>query len=120
MAGLSGVIVLVLLAVMMIFALPCIRRRGLFELFSWTHRLYVPFLVMLVIHSPPFWHYLTLPGCLLLLELLGERCEGVGAFHSSKVLSLVPLASGVTQVVIRRPEHFEFRTGTLNLPRSLE
>jgi hypothetical protein len=96
---------------MVVCALPFVRRSGHFEVFSWSHRLYVVFLVALVLHAPAFWHYLTLPGILLVLELLSEYCAGTGAYHRAKLLALLPLPSGVTKVVIKRPSDFEFRTG---------
>jgi hypothetical protein len=111
LAGLSGVVCIVVLFVMVVCALPFVRRSGHFEVFSWSHRLYAVFLLGLVVHAPVFWHYLTLPGCLLILEIISECCAGSGVHFSAKLLAIVPLPSGVTKVVIERPPDFEFRTG---------
>lgn len=41
-AGLTGVLLLAMLVVMVACALPCVRKNGFFEVFYWSHHLFVP------------------------------------------------------------------------------
>ncbi|KAG6451715.1 LOW QUALITY PROTEIN: NADPH oxidase 5 [Manduca sexta] len=115
----TGAALLVLLAVMLLCSQPCVRRGGSFEVFYWTHLLYVPFWLLLIFHGPNFWKWFVLPGTLYVLErimrLAWMRSERGKTYISSGIL----LPSRVTHLVIKRPNHFEFHAGDyvfLNIP----
>jgi hypothetical protein len=81
------------------------------QVFYWTHLLYIPFWVLLILHGPNFWYWFIGPGVLFLIEGTGRfrlRVTGKGrTFISSALL----LPSRVTHLVIRKPENFHFNPG---------
>jgi predicted ferric reductase/Ca2+-binding EF-hand superfamily protein len=107
-AGLTGLLLFVVFAVMWTFARPRIRRSGRFELFYFTHLLYVAWFVLALLHGPVFWLWATLPLVGFGLEkVLG----GWRAVRRTEVLDAEPLRSGVTRLTIRRPPGFQHRAG---------
>ena len=81
------------------------------QVFYWTHLLYIPFWVLLILHGPNFWYWFIGPGVLFLIEGTGRfrlRVTGKGrTFISSALL----LPSRVTHLVIRKPDNFHFNPG---------
>ncbi|XP_049880958.1 NADPH oxidase 5 [Pectinophora gossypiella] len=115
----TGVALLLILAVMFICSQPFIRRGGSFEIFYWTHLLYVPFWLLVIFHAPNFWKWFVLPGAIYIAErilrLAWMRSERGKTYISSGIL----LPSRVTHLVIKRPPHFDFRAGDyvfVNIP----
>lgn len=93
----SGVLLMIILAVMIIGSMPFVRRGGCFEVLSihfknlisiyiirillflavfyifkkvfyWTHLLYYAFWVLLIVHAPNFWKWFLIPGFIFLIE----------------------------------------------------
>lgn len=90
-----------------------------FQIFYWTHLLYVPFYLLLILHCPNFWKWLIIPGLLYLCERFYRfslmRSEHGKTYISSGLL----LPSKVTHLVIKRPPHFDFHPGDyvfVNIP----
>lgn len=90
-----------------------------FQIFYWTHLLYVPFFLLLILHCPNFWKWFIIPGLLYLCERLYRfslmRSEHGKTYISSGLL----LPSKVTHLVIKRPPHFDFHPGDyvfVNIP----
>ncbi len=70
-APLSGVILFIILAIIVICSMQWIRRGGhfqvirfglfvfyqfiYFQVFYWTHLLYLPFFALLIVHAENFW-----------------------------------------------------------------
>ncbi|VVC39275.1 Hypothetical protein CINCED_3A001760 [Cinara cedri] len=115
----TGVLLIVILFVMFICSQPFVRRGGCFEIFYWTHLLYVPFYLLLILHCPNFWKWLVIPGLLYLCERFYRfslmRSEHGKTYISSGLL----LPSKVTHLVIKRPPHFDFHPGDyifVNIP----
>ena len=54
-APLSGVILCIILAIIVICSMQWIRRGGHFQVFYWTHLLYLPFFILLILHAENFW-----------------------------------------------------------------
>lgn len=115
----TGVALGVLLLVMFFCSQAFVRRGGCFEIFYWTHLLYVPFWALLVFHGPNFWKWFLGPGVLFLIERLLRftwmRTERGKTYISSGLL----LPSRVTHLVIKRPPHFDFHPGDyvfVNIP----
>uniref|UniRef100_A0A8B9UXL9 NADPH oxidase 5 n=1 Tax=Anas zonorhyncha TaxID=75864 RepID=A0A8B9UXL9_9AVES len=116
-ASQTGLALQGLLAAMLAFSSPCVRRGGHFEVFYWSHLSYVSVWVLLLLHAPNFWKWFVVPGGLFVLEkavgLVVSRAVGL---HIVEV-NLLP--SKVTHLVVQRPRSFRFRPGDyvyLNVP----
>ena len=67
-AGLTGVILLLILFVMFICSLPIVRRKGKFEIFYWSHNLFVIWYIVLILHGPHFWKWFIGPAVIYITE----------------------------------------------------
>ncbi|XP_037077900.1 LOW QUALITY PROTEIN: NADPH oxidase 5-like [Pollicipes pollicipes] len=119
LANPSGVALMLILAVMVICSQPFVRKRGNFEVFYWTHLLYVPFFALLILHAPNFWKWVILPGVIYVVEravrFVRTRMGHGRAFISSGIL----LPSKVTHLVIKRPANLDYHPGDyifVNIP----
>ncbi|GBP03598.1 NADPH oxidase 5 [Eumeta japonica] len=115
----TGIALMVILIVMSVCSQPFIRRGGSFEIFYWTHLLYVPFWLLLIFHGPNFWKWFIIPGLIYIVEriirLAFMRSERGKTYISSGIL----LPSRVTHLVIKRSVHFDFHPGDyvfVNIP----
>jgi NADPH oxidase 5 len=107
-AGLTGFFLLLVFAIMWLCSLEFVRRSGRFELFYWTHILYVGWFSLCLFHGPVFWMWASVPIAGYLIERilrLGRRAS------RTEVVGGHPLASGVTHLEIRRPAGWEHRAG---------
>ena len=101
--GLTGVIALALLAVMWFFAREVIRRTRHFELFYFTHLLYLPLLVVAAVHAPAILAWSGVAIAALLVEhALRLRRRGTEV----QIVSSMALRSGVTRLELARPPGF--------------
>jgi predicted ferric reductase/Ca2+-binding EF-hand superfamily protein len=106
--ALTGTGLLAVFAVMWLCAWQWIRRSKQFEVFYFTHLLYLVWFPLAIAHAPGFLGWVALPLVGLALELVlraGRRGR------ATSVVSLFPLRSGVTRVEIRRPQGFAHRAG---------
>ncbi|KAJ8708509.1 hypothetical protein PYW07_010634 [Mythimna separata] len=115
----TGVALAAILLVMFVCSQPFIRRGGSFEIFYWTHLLYVPFWLLLLMHAPNFWKWFVVPGTIYVSErimrLAWMRSERGKTYISSGIL----LPSRVTHLVVKRPPLFHFHAGDyvfVNIP----
>lgn len=115
----TGIALAVILFVMFICSQPFVRKSGSFEIFYWTHLLYIPFWILVIFHGPNFWKWFIVPGLIYVVErairLIWLRSERGKTYISSGIL----LPSKVTHLVIKRPTHFCFRPGDyvfVNIP----
>ncbi|XP_055539502.1 uncharacterized protein LOC129726613 [Wyeomyia smithii] len=115
----TGIALVFILLVMFICSQPFVRRGGSFEVFYWTHLLYIPFWILVLFHGPNFWKWFIVPGAIYLVErtlrLVWMRTQHGKTYISSGLL----LPSKVTHLVIKRPLHFWFRPGDyvfVNIP----
>lgn len=103
--GLAGLVLLCVFAVMWVFSLSFIRRSRRFELFYFTHLLYVVWLVLAVVHAPTFLFWAGVPLLGFAVEqLLRLRRRG----RAARIVDCVPLRSGVTRIELERPKNFSF------------
>ncbi|XP_066859974.1 NADPH oxidase 5 [Anser cygnoides] len=116
-ASQTGLALQGLLAAMLAFSSPCVRRGGHFEVFYWSHLSYVSVWALLVLHAPNFWKWFVVPGGLFVLEkavgLATSRAVGL------RIVEVNLLPSKVTHLVVQRPRSFRFRPGDyvyLNVP----
>jgi predicted ferric reductase len=87
------------------FSLSVVRRTKHFELFYFTHLLYLAWFVLAIVHAPVFLLWAGVP-------LLGFGVEQALRLKrraaASRVNSSSALRSGVTRLEIERPQGFEF------------
>ncbi|XP_063702706.1 NADPH oxidase 5 [Culicoides brevitarsis] len=115
----TGFLLFFILLIMFICSQPFVRRGGSFEIFYWTHLLYVPFWICVILHGPVFYKWFFVPGIIYLIErvirLIWMKSKRGKTYISSGLL----LPSKVTHLVIKRPNHFCFRPGDyvfVNIP----
>ncbi|XP_052839928.1 NADPH oxidase 5 isoform X2 [Drosophila gunungcola] len=115
----TGVALLCILMVMFVCSQPFVRRKGSFEVFYWTHLLYVPFWVLCLFHGPNFWKWFLLPGLVYVIERALRFIWMKGEHGKTYISSGLLLPSKVVHLVIKRPHHFNFRPGDyvfVNIP----
>ncbi|KAH8309544.1 hypothetical protein KR059_011653 [Drosophila kikkawai] len=115
----TGVALLAILMVMFVCSQPFVRRKGSFEVFYWTHLLYVPFWVLCLFHGPNFWKWFLLPGLVYIVERALRFIWMKGEHGKTYISSGLLLPSKVVHLVIKRPLHFNFRPGDyvfVNIP----
>ncbi len=115
--GATGLVLLVVFAVMWVFSLGFIRRSKRFELFYFTHLLYLAWFVLAIAHAPSFLLWAGVP-------LVGFAIEQVGRLRrrgpECAIVSSQALRSGVTRLEIARPSGFAFAPADyvfLRIPR---
>jgi predicted ferric reductase/Ca2+-binding EF-hand superfamily protein len=106
--GLTGVVLLAVFTTMWVCSLVLIRKTSRFELFYFTHLLYVAWFVLAILHAPQFLFWAGVP-------LVGFAVEQALRLRrrapQSTVVSAEALRSGVTRVELRRPPGFAFGPG---------
>jgi predicted ferric reductase len=106
--GLTGLLLLIVITAMWIFALSLVRRTSKFELFYFSHLLYVVWFALAIAHSPSFLFWAGVP-------LLGFAVEQVWRLSrrgkETSVLTAEALRSGVTRLELARPAGFSHRPG---------
>ncbi|CAF4720726.1 unnamed protein product [Rotaria socialis] len=120
-APLSGIILLLILVTMAICSMQWVRSGGHFGIFYWTHLLYLPFYVFLILHARDFWKWIVGPLSIFLLEKLysifARYTSGIGRTF---IHTVTIEQSNVISLTIHRPKHFSFQPGdyvSINLPR---
>ncbi|MEO7111499.1 MAG: EF-hand domain-containing protein, partial [Polyangiaceae bacterium] len=106
--GATGLALLVVFVVMWLFSLPFIRRGQRFELFYFTHLLYLVWFVLAIAHGPSFALWAGVP---LLGFLIEQAIRLARRSPPSAVLASTPQRSGVTRLEIARPPGMRFSAG---------
>ena len=57
------------ITIIFVCSLPFVRRSGHFEIFYFTHLLYMLYFVAIILHAPAVWKWFIVP----LVIFLGER-----------------------------------------------
>lgn len=102
--GLTGLALLLVFAIMWLFSLSFVRRTRRFELFYFTHLLYVAWLGLAIAHAPSFLLWVGVP----LLGFGVEQALRLAKRRPATPAALSPLRSAVTQLQIQRPRGFDF------------
>ncbi|UJR38252.1 hypothetical protein I4U23_030925 [Adineta vaga] len=111
-APITGDILFVLLMIMFIFALQCIRQRsGFYFLFQYTHYLFWPIFILLVIHAPDFWKWAIGPMTLLFLEKIYSLKRYSSSYGRTRLRLIRFEYNNLLTLIIERPVRFNFRTG---------
>lgn len=106
--GFTGAILLGVFALMWVCSLDFVRRTHRFELFYFTHLLYLAWLGIAIAHAPRFLLFAGVPVLGFVIELIFRL---IRRRPPSRVLSLGPLRSGVVRLELERPPGFEFAAG---------
>jgi predicted ferric reductase/Ca2+-binding EF-hand superfamily protein len=107
-AGWSGVALLGVFGVIWLFSRPRIRGSRHFELFYWTHLLYLVWFALALLHGPVFWMWAGIPLAIFAVDRLLRLFRSVS---KTEVFACEPLASGVTRLTIEKPDEFRHRAG---------
>ncbi|GAU88047.1 hypothetical protein RvY_00816-2 [Ramazzottius varieornatus] len=101
-------------------SLAVVRRSGLFEVFYFSHLLYIPFMIILILHSDKFWKFLVFPGTVFVLEKISmTRCIRQLLGSEFFIKDVVLWQSGVTQLTMNHPPAFTYNPGDyifINIP----
>ncbi|XP_023229647.1 NADPH oxidase 5-like [Centruroides sculpturatus] len=119
-ASITGWVLLVTLIIMVVAALPFVRRNGNFEIFYYTHLLYIVYWVVLIFHGPNFWKWFVGPAALFLLELSVKLYRKMITNRRAYIYKGVLLPSKVIQLIIKRPPNFYYKPGDyvfINIPQ---
>lgn len=112
MAGLTGFLLLIIIAIMFICALPFIRRSGHFQVFYWTHNLYIVWYIILILHGPNFWKWFAIPATIYIGEfILRLKIIRLVRYGKTYIEEGILLPSKVVHLVITRPGKFNFYPG---------
>ncbi|XP_037046426.1 NADPH oxidase 5 isoform X2 [Bradysia coprophila] len=115
----TGILLVVILLIMFVCSQSFVRRGGSFEIFYWTHLLYVPFWILVIFHGPNFWKWFIGPFIVYLVERMIRFIWMRSGRGKTYISSGLLLPSKVTHLVIKRPLHFYFRPGDyvfVNIP----
>ena len=119
-ANITGCILCIIMIIIFTCSLPQVRRSGHFELFAFTHYLYVVYYILLVLHAPQFWKWFTAIGIIWVLEKLYRIYKIWVGKGKTIIEEAAVLLSNVTNLVIKRPFAFDFNPGGwvyVNIPR---
>jgi predicted ferric reductase/Ca2+-binding EF-hand superfamily protein len=106
--ALTGTVLLLVFTVMWVGAWQVVRRSKHFELFYFTHLLYIAWFVLAVAHAPGILGAAAL-GLVGLLVELGVRIARRG--KATAIVAAQLLRSGVTRLELRKPPGFAHRPG---------
>jgi len=107
-AGFSGYLLLLVATWMWVTAWPSVRRTKHFELFYFSHLLYLAWLGLALYHAPNFRYWAAVP----LLGFVADRAMGLSVrSRDTKILSTAPLRSDVTRIEIEKPPGFGHEAG---------
>jgi predicted ferric reductase/Ca2+-binding EF-hand superfamily protein len=105
--GLTGVLALVVTALIWAFALEPVRRARHFQLFHFVHLLYWLFLPLLLLHGPVYWIWASVP----IAGYLIERAVRLATRANDVAVETEQLASGVTKLSFAAPPNWRHRAG---------
>ncbi|XP_077866627.1 NADPH oxidase 5-like [Saccoglossus kowalevskii] len=111
-AYITGWILDLILIIMVVCSMPFVRRSGYFQVFYWTHLLYIWFWAFLLVHGPRFWKWFIAPGAIFLIEKIARsKLVKTARYGKTYIDEVNLLPSGVTHLVITRPTNFHYRPG---------
>ncbi|CAF4737076.1 unnamed protein product [Rotaria socialis] len=120
-ASLSGFLLCIILTLMVVCSMRWIRRGGHFQVFYWSHLLYLPFYILLIIHAPNCWKWIIGPLFIFFLEKVYSIVTRYSSRNGRTYIHSVRIEqSNVISLNIHRPKHFNFQSGdyiSINIPR---
>lgn len=116
----TGVLELILLIIILIFASPIVRKSGHFQLFYCFHLLTIPWLIIMLLHGKKFWIWLLLPGfCYAIEAIMKYRKTRSHNFGDTFINEIIVLPSKVIHLAIKKPPKFHYKPGDyvfINIP----
>ncbi|CAF0823796.1 unnamed protein product [Didymodactylos carnosus] len=116
----TGIVELLLLALIYVMCLPFVRKGGHFQLFYWCHMLTLPWLGIMLLHGPRFWKWLLAPALLYTIEkILRYRKSRSHKHGETYIMEAILLPSQVIHLVISKPRKFIYKPGDyiyINIP----
>ena len=119
MANPTGLTLMTIMFFIFICSLPCIRRRGHFEVFYFSHLLYWAYFPIIILHAPICWKWIAAPGGIWLVDKLARMANVNFGKGKTTIKAGAILPSTVTNLVINRPSRFNFNVGDwvfVNIP----
>ncbi|XP_056003307.1 NADPH oxidase 5-like isoform X3 [Ostrea edulis] len=111
-AYITGWPIFIILITIVICSLPFVRRSGHFQVFYWTHMLYIPFWILLILHGPIFWMFFIAPGVIFVFEkIFRSKLMKRARYGNTHITEVNLLPSGVCHLVISRPDNFVYQPG---------
>ncbi|CAF1318260.1 unnamed protein product, partial [Didymodactylos carnosus] len=111
-APITGIVLFILLFIMVLCAMQFVRQKtGYYQLFYYTHLLYVPLFILLIIHSRDFWKWFIGPIVLFSVEKLYSFKRCFGKYGLTYLLSVTIEDENVLSLIIYRPHNFSFNIG---------
>ena len=90
---------IIMLTIMVICAMPFVRRSGHFQVFFFSHQLYVLYFVLLILHAPDYWKWVCVPLAIGTLEKLYRGISSFVGTGRSYIAEANVLASRYTLVI---------------------
>ncbi|KAI4468360.1 nadph oxidase [Holotrichia oblita] len=106
----TGILLVIILAVIFMCSQPFVRRRGNFQAFYWSHTLYVPFWILLILHCKYFWLWFIAPGTIFAIETVMRFLWAMNGKNNTYITSGL-LSGEVIALQIQRPLNFLFNPG---------
>ncbi|XP_065906157.1 NADPH oxidase 5-like isoform X2 [Dysidea avara] len=111
-AGITGALLLIILVIMVVCSLPFVRRNGYFQVFYWTHLLFVLFYILLILHGRNFWKWFLVPGAIYILErIMRSKWVKLAKYGRTFISEGILLPSRVSHLVLTRPTNFTYQPG---------
>lgn len=114
MPGFTGVLLVLVLCILYVFATQTARRH-IFSLFWLTHKLFIVLYVLTIIHGasvvvqkPMFFAYLSGPAILFMIDKLVSLSRKKTELC---IINAKNLPSDVTMIEFKRPPRFEYKSG---------
>lgn len=106
--AITGTVLLVVLGIMWPFALGFVRRSSRFELFYFTHLLYLVWFVVAIVHAPVFLFWAAAPILVFAIENVLQFARRA---KQTRIVEASALRSGVTRVELEPPKGFAWNPG---------
>jgi len=103
---LSGFFLILIFLIMAFFALPTKRKKKHLS-FALTHKLYIVWIILLLIHAPSFWQWILIPLALYAIEKIAYYKKS----YRIKSGEVQHFDTNVLQLTLPRPKHFQFLAG---------
>ncbi|CAB4066983.1 NOX5 [Lepeophtheirus salmonis] len=119
LANPTGVALIAILSIMILCSMTWVRKGGYFEIFYWSHLLYILYWILLILHGPNFWKWFIFPAILFAAEKVYRVFNSLSQKGKTWVSTGIILPSKVVSLVIKRPPSFGFQPGDyifINIP----
>eukprot|EP00698_Gefionella_okellyi_P022515 TRINITY_DN747_c0_g1_i1.p1 TRINITY_DN747_c0_g1~~TRINITY_DN747_c0_g1_i1.p1 ORF type:complete len:808 (-),score=69.39 TRINITY_DN747_c0_g1_i1:455-2878(-) len=114
--GITGLLISVLLVIIFVTSRSCVRRRSRFELFWFSHHLFILFYGLLLLHGlqygvPMFWMYFVGPGVLYFCDRAYRMFASIRHGGLCRIVSARSLPGQVLRLELVKPTPFSFEPG---------